>query len=151
VKQGQLGASSSFSEEDLASDLIGFYVAKGLVARDGKSDVQIDPQTLRNLVRPVCGAKIKDEDDVEWSLAVFNSYGEFQKVTTWEAPRFRYSCLVSNECGYTRQWPSQYKSIRPEAPTINGKWWWYRGPSVDGELLSTNKAGVFVLWPPQFP
>jgi len=141
VAQGQLGASSSFAEEDLASNLIGFYIAIDLVSTDGTSDIKISPEELRSKVSPVC-----DVLNIEKSLSILNEpYGEFQKVKTWGNPRLKPSCLIDDMCGTNRQWPSSYSSIQSEPTTVNGKWWWYRGHSVDGGFHPSDKAGVYYL------
>lgn len=137
---------SSFSEEDLASNLMSFYLALHLTEPDG-SDRKYDVTQMKEWARSTCGVLDRDE-----SLGIFNEpYAPFMQVRTWENPRLKSSCLIDGFCGTDRSWPSQYSSITPEISMINGKWWWWRGEAQDGSLWSTNMENVYYLGPAPAP
>lgn len=137
---------SSFSEEDLASNLIGFYLALHLTQPDG-SDDEYNEAEMKEWARLTCGV-LGDHE----SLNIFNEpYAPFMQVRTWENPRLKSSCLIDGFCGADRSWPSQYSSITPEIPMVNGKWWWWRGEAQDGSLWSTNMENVYYLGPAPAP
>jgi hypothetical protein len=153
---------SAFAEEDLASDLIGFYVAVQLTRPDG-SDVQITAEQEKALVHRPCGIpvyldldtdpssssfQVTQQSVIQWSLDVFNEpYGQFEKVHTWERPRLMSSCLIDTRCGLARSWPAEYRAIRPEGPAVNGKWWEYRGNGPDGARVQSDRPGVYYILP----
>jgi RHS repeat-associated protein/CSLREA domain-containing protein len=138
---------SSFSEEDLTSDLIGFYVAAldpiHRVPESGENTgIGLESSQLQELVDRRC-ALLNKED----SLRVFDEYGEFQKIMVWEQPRLETSCFIDQKCGFSRQWPPHYTSIQPIHSMNNGNWWWYRGQTFDGAIRASEKDGVYHLWP----
>ncbi len=140
--QGSLGsATSSFSEEDLVSDLLGFY----------RSISGASEQTVRDK----CGAvgtvgSLRVYEDVYsgsdvWSLLLLGNTGGF--VTGWKhwSPRLlpwrdscRYNgcCLIYQLCQYPGSgvWPSEFSGLvaRRIGPNPGGQWWEYRGSTEDG-------------------
>ncbi len=139
---------TSFSEEDLPSNLIGFYVALEL-ARDPSSMQEFrrirGPQ-LQQMVRPVCGALNNDRHDISFSLLVWSEGYQCEKNYTWR-PRLARSCFIDGLCeGLGRSWPAKYRSIFSEPPMVGGKWWWHRGHSVDGGLVTSDIPHVYYLW-----
>jgi len=102
--------SSSFSEEDLPSNIISFYMAV-----EGYSEEQI---------RTWC--KVLDKST---SLKIFAQY-EFRQHKSFE-PRLADISITDNRgcliCQGDRRWPSQLSSIRSE-PSGQGKWRWIKGP-----------------------
>jgi len=136
---------SSFAEEDLPSNLIGFYVAVDLVNPNGRKDVEINSEQLKAKVRPICHAADNDEDDIRWSLDVWNEGYCCEKNRTWR-PRLVRSCVINSRCVPPRGWPAQYSSIRPAPSAIGGKWWWYRGQVLDGGLVASGEDKVYHLW-----
>jgi len=136
---------SSFAEEDLPSNLIGFYVALDLVSPNGKQDIRISLEQLKAMVRPICDAPDNDKDDIYWSLDIWDEDYRCEKNRTWR-PRLVSSCVIDSRCLPDRGWPAQYSSIRPQPPAIGGKWWWYRGQVLDGGLVPSGEEGVYHLW-----
>lgn len=141
---------SRFAEDDLPSDLIGFYIALKDYSGEGESDV-IEDQVVR-----MCD--VMDADD---SIAVFDStykgYGLMRGFvndwTDWK-PRLLpvyNSCEMASDCGAcsrcpgARLWPSEFSALPSLriAPQVGGSWWHYR--FADGLQLATDHARLFRL------
>jgi hypothetical protein len=136
---------SGYSEEDLHSNLIGFYTVvlhpRYSVPETGEdTGEEMEGSAQKEYVKDICTVLNKED-----SLIIFDEYGEFQKVRTWENPRLKSSCYIDGKCGLTRAWPSIFRSIRPMYPRINGEYWEYRGQVVDGGIRGTSKEGVYHL------
>jgi len=120
---------TSFSEEDLVSDLIGFYM-NDLGMTEG---ARTNDNSFRWLAKK-CGFPEDREKAKERSLEVLASYPDFEQVKEWRSPRL--ACQYDSECGITRAWPAVFTTISPQKPSINGNWWWYRGWNDDGRFLA---------------
>jgi RHS repeat-associated protein len=144
---------SSFAEEDLPSNLIGFYVALDLAEDPNMQTFEdITGPELQEMVRPICDAPLDDRSDISWSLKVWDESYVCEKNRTW-CPRLVSSCEIDSRCGLlsARRWPEKYGSIHSELPIVGGKWWWYRGHTIDGGLLASDVPRVYHLWSPHGP
>lgn len=140
-------AQSYFSEEDLPSNIIGFYVATNM------HKWNLDTDTLIRDIDRLCGLLSKEE-----SIAVFrkeyqSGSGFVQGWKNWHArlvPLANGSCI---SCDYPRKWPSQFSEFVNTAihSNRNASWWWYANPWVDGHKRKTNVDGVFALDKPNPP
>lgn len=131
--------SSYYSEEDLPSDIIGFYVGYQRL-ETGSSSRQI-----RRQVQEICGAV-----GVTTSLNVFREvYANGTLVeTNWSNwyPKYRpLTGCSALHCIGDRTWPSQFATLtfRRAHPQVNGIWWWHRGPHYEGPLVSTERSRIF--------
>ncbi len=150
-QQGDVGArlflpklqSSWFSEEDLPSDLMGFY---GGLQKFGNPN--LSPEQFKEQIRQVCGAVGK-----EASLTVFrDTYkGGALALRGWKNWYPRLVPLAggcsSGLCSGRRAWPAQFSAltdlrIRPEE---NGVWWWWWSAHPDDVVVPTDRQGVFRL------
>ena len=119
------GLNSHFSEEDLPSDIIGFYMA--YLARVSRQNLFI--QDAKTIVDLWCGGL--DQQD---SLAVYDAYmdelpsgdigeGGFVRWRQWEG-RLANSCTIDGKCsGYQRQWPQTFNFIQETRPQDSGGIW----------------------------
>jgi RHS repeat-associated protein len=141
---GQRLRSSYFSEEDLPSDIIGFYIASQRFSGTGLESEQIIQQ-----IRDVCGAV-----GTEKSLTVFREdYKDGTRETTgWRNwfPSFlpQVGC---DQCDEPRAWPSEFAGLAAlrVLPQVNGTWWWYRGILEDGPPVRTERHRVVVFADPE--
>ena len=131
--------SSYFSEEDLPSDIIGFYVGFQRFHTDLTSD------QLYEQVREKCGAVGEQK-----SLEVFEETYEngAKAVTNWRCWYPRCLPLVgcnSALCEGSRAWPSEFSAITSSRiwSQYDGTWWWYRGWYADGHLIPTRRSRVY--------
>jgi RHS repeat-associated protein len=131
---------TSFSEEDLTSDLIGFYMGV-----NGLKNARKDNASWEWLSN-VCDFPKDRERAKKWSLAVLKERYKFKKVRKWGAPRLVCSSSINQECDSIREWPAEFKSINPEEASVEGNWWFYRGWQKDGHFLTTNIPDVYYLW-----
>lgn len=129
---------TSFSEEDLVSDLIGFYMNDLGMTEGAKTN----DKSFRWLAEK-CGFPEDREKAKEWSLDVFESYPAFEQVKEWQSPRLE--CKYDSECGIKRAWPAIFTRISPQKPSVNGNWWQYRGWDADGRFLGTEIPDVYLL------
>jgi len=79
------------SEEDLTSNLIAFY--RALDQHNWDFDNAF--ATLSN----ICGYPNSKEQSRQWSLDVFNEYGNYSEVWIWESPRLHNPPQVCLYCG----------------------------------------------------
>lgn len=132
---------SCYSEEDLSSDLIGFYLAV-----NNFSNPKTDDETW-NWLSQVCNFPANREDAKEWSLKVFKEYnndpGFEQGWNEWGSPRLECN---GDFCGdQNGSWPSEFQEISPELPSRDGSWWPYN-QFLDGMAISSNIENVrFVI------
>jgi RHS repeat-associated protein len=133
-------ARTSFSEEDLTSDLIGFYMRT--MGMFSARDVNLS----WNWLSRVCGFPEDKEDARKWSLEVFDEYPQFQQIKAWGAPKLVCTSAINEECWSIRKWPPVFTTINPEKPRVDGDWWLYRGIDQDGLFLTTNLPDVYYLY-----
>ena len=147
---------SCFSEEDLTSNLIGFYMAVNGIEGDSLGNGS------REWLASICGFPLEKEGvngARVWSLGVFENYGDFSEgvsgIREWGSPRLIQTPEISSYCDNksgvvctARMWPAAFSTITPEKPKVNGKWWKYRGEE-DGWLVPTNVAEVYGLYVPE--
>jgi hypothetical protein len=138
--QDFFGHNSAYSEEDLASDLIGFHMWVNGFAESARDDFE----SWRWLSR-TCGFPLDKNKAKQWSLDVFDSYPEFGQVYEWATPRLVCTKDTQQYCGIRRSFPQIFQTISPQKPSANGNWWWYRGIYVDGAFLTTNIKDVYFL------
>ncbi|MGQ0602628.1 MAG: RHS repeat domain-containing protein [Anaerolineales bacterium] len=165
--QGLIGLRGShFSEEDLTSDIIGFY--SGLRMFNGWTQ---DTNYWRIYIRTVCRAVNVDSSTTNSLLVFDETYGA---AGLEEAPNARSGwrywtprvmplsgncdsglCLGSN----AREWPGLFSSLTVQrmSPQFNGDWWWRNSTGilpVDGELDPIGHPRVYRTinpTPPPFP
>jgi hypothetical protein len=130
--------STSFSEEDLVSDLIGFYMNDLGITDSARSN----DNSFRWLAK-TCGFPEDREKAKEWSLDVFESYPAFEQVKQWGSPRLL--CQYDDACKEKRAWPAVFTTIAPKKPSANGNWWYYRGWDYDGRSSITGIRDVYFL------
>jgi hypothetical protein len=122
----QRAAGSSYTLEDLPSDLIGFYVA---LETEKNREGGITGARLKKLV----GEKEKCDviDDVKWTLEVYDDYERAglleKKNRNWCRAWLLWSCTIAEKCTIHPQWPSAYNQIAPEHSWPGGLWWWSAG------------------------
>jgi RHS repeat-associated protein len=143
--------SSYYSEEDLPSDIIGFYI--GLQRFRGEARERVYQR-----VRDMCGAVGKTA-----SLDVFEeTYGSGSRaVANWRIWHARVLPLTGcnshlcrcadSSCGAegTRTWPSQLAALTSSRtfPNRGGNWWWYGGALRDGYIyMTTGRERVIRFW-----
>jgi RHS repeat-associated protein len=132
--------NSYYSEEDLPSDIIGFYVGLHRYTTPTSYDALIKE------VRDRCGAVGRDD-----SHDVFvETYSNGNKaITGWNRWYPRCAELVgSNAClceNGSRTWPSEFKALTSlrVPPSPDGSWWWYTGGTDDGFLVPTERPRIF--------
>ncbi len=141
-------AQSFYSEEDLPSDIIGFYI--GMQRYDsyqpGSSNDNLY-QTLAKSVKNWCKA-VNTGNSTQNSLKVFEeAYGNGTKFETgW---RSWYPRLISGDelecdtCDEPRQWPTTFSMLTSQRipPQFNGTWWWHNG--TQEFLTPTEKSRVY--------
>ena len=136
-----------FTEEDLPSDLIGFYRA---IDDDLKSPAPGLWEDNKDKLADICGFPKEKDRALRWSRRVYShqmdlgmgweritEWGKARLVTDWDPDvcedtswamivrgSVRYTCGV---WGYTCQWPSRFNRISPERSKVGGKWWWAEG------------------------
>ena len=149
--------ASYYSEEDLPSDLIGFYVGYQRNLTNG----QLPSQEFYDQVRVLCKGVGRDAVGKEKSKQVFNqTYANgVNLVTQWRNWRGRNIPLIgcdSKLCQETRTWPQEFSSLLYQsiAPSINGTWWWNKdtyGNTVFG-IRETFRPGLYLIpYPVPFP
>ena len=132
--------SSCFSEEDLTSDLIGFYMSV-----NDHANAREDSSSW-NWLAEKCNFPVEDTNAIEWSLDVFDTYPDYkQRWEEWESPRLVCTDATNQRCNTnSRTWPDAFSTITPEEPSPNGNWWWYRG-YIDGHFLTSNVKDIYFL------
>ena len=124
----ELIGNSSFSEEDLMSDLIGFYIALDM-ERGGEPD----PQKLKDEIRRICGVVGLDDYargdlgtyNTKQALIYYETYYEIGKVDKWFSPKlYKPSCVDDCE-NEPRKIPEKFLEISPIDPHSEGLWNWY--------------------------
>ncbi len=105
---------SRFSEEDLVSDMIGFYLARNKYGDARYSDV-----SWKDLAQK-CGFNEDRKKARDQSADIFNKYGDPTKVHEWDSPRFsvpsgvdQYLC-DEGMCSNKRSWPSEFHMVQPD-------------------------------------
>ncbi|MBN1887178.1 MAG: FG-GAP repeat protein [Thermoflexales bacterium] len=142
-------AETSFSEEDLPSNLIGFYMAFyetfGIFHNPDPSIGEVE----KAFVRRVCEVVDRPMDSGENSRKVFDAYKDsWQQVTDWNSPRLNFD----DGCGLclgNRSWPAIFKTI-PAAPggRALGFFWDYEG-AIDGPKARKLQKNVWLVGPKQ--
>lgn len=132
--------SSSYSEEDLVSDLLGYYMWVNGV----EGNPQFDDSSFYWLSRK-CGFPSDRQEAEDWSLEVYDSYLQFgfEDVYEWATPRLICTSATQELCGIRRSFPQIFQTISPQMASINGNWWEYQG--YYRNLLPSNLADVFFI------
>jgi len=132
--------SSCFSEEDLVSDIIAFYI--GLQ----RSATGLRRELLEEQVRDMCGSV----GEVESKKVFRETYASGARAqTSWMNWRPRFIPLIGCNSGYCsgpRVWPSEFSRLTSGRilPGSNS-WWWYRGQVRDGAAVPTEEPRIFRL------
>lgn len=131
--------SSYYSEEDLPSDIIGFYIA--LERFKSKQNNPISSERLYNDVKTLCGA-VSSSD----SLTVFDQCysGGAASQTNWRNwfPRFApLTGCSANLCKQPRVWPSTFSQLTAQRipPQFGRIWWWYQDRDPNNSLVLSPK------------
>lgn len=133
-------AHTSFAEEDLVSDLIGFYMRDLGMTEDAR-----DNDANWRWLAKTCGFPEDKEEAKKWSLDVFESYPGYEQIEEWGNPRLACTNDIQSKCGLSRKWPTVFTTISPQKPSVNGNWWLYRGWDQDGVFLGTEIQDVYFL------
>ncbi len=102
-------------------------------------------------LRRVCGIpkSLRDLEDVTtWSEAVYDTYGEFERVYKWGKPRLQCTTEIDQLCLKGRAWPTELQRIMPERASTTGNWWLYRGFREDGIPLPSSIPNIWHLYLP---
>ena len=133
--------SSYYSEEDLLSDMLGFYVGLERFKNVGVSSDQVKQRILS-----LCGSVGKDKSIDVLKGTYANGANALLGWKNW-SPRCveltgSDSCLCN---GTSRKWPAEFAALasRREFPSPDGTWWWYRGWSEDGDLVQTERPRIY--------
>jgi hypothetical protein len=138
----QMGRSY-FSEEDLTSNLIGYYLAinkqPGLKEEDGDNGL--------NWLTPICKIPPTRQKAIEWSIKVFSTYGgSVEEWEKWASPRLECSSEIDEFCGTEpRGWPSQFSIDSAAQSGVN--WWKYNFWSDGIKIQSDVNDNIYYLWP----
>jgi len=121
---------TNYAEEDLTSNLIAFYRAV---------DSQFDGRYGENAQLPnVCDYPSDESTGQQWSQQVFEEYGDFDRIYSWESPRLHSTPAINNRCaGKNRQWPSELRRIQPNYDL------WETFPGRSGESLYNSLIHTF--------
>ncbi len=134
---------SYFSEEDLTSDIIGYYLAvndlPGLKKEDGPDGY--------SWVAPICKMPLNRQDAIEWSMNVFETYGDsVEEWEKWANPRLLCSSEINEICGDApRAWPTEF-SIDSAAKS-GADWWQYANWSSFILKRSEENDRIYYMWP----
>jgi hypothetical protein len=113
-----------FSEEDLPSNLIGFY--RSARERGGLDESMTLGMVilLCNVLSPEDSLKMYDEAYLKELPAGDMGVGGFIRWRQWEG-RLADSCTIRGKCGPPdgRRWPGFFKSIREIRAQEEGLWW----------------------------
>ncbi len=130
--------SSYYSEEDLSSDIIGFYIGMQ------RFNLGQDYEILKNQVQSICRAVDREE-----SLRVFREVYDngTSAVTGWKKwyPRLTSENNGGCEtCDEPRQWPSTFSRLTSQRvyPQLDGDWWWGYRPYLRHYLMATEHPRV---------
>jgi len=120
---------SYYSEEDLTSDLIGYYLAI-----NNKSDLRYDDGF--NWLAPICKMPSTRQQAIEWSLKVFDEYGDtVEEWEKWANPRLLCSSEIDSFCGDApRSWPTRFSL--DSASKVGADWRQYNSWN-DGLLIAS--------------
>jgi hypothetical protein len=103
---------SYYSEEDLTSDIIGFYLMT-----NNLKDPRKDDRSWIWLSKK-CDFLEDRQRAYDWSLDVINAYpgGTVEGWKKWFTPRLLCSDPIDSECKNTNQrvWPTEFMEIKPE-------------------------------------
>jgi RHS repeat-associated protein len=133
---------SGYSEEDLTSDIIGYYLYMNNLPR-------LDNDVSLRWLAPICGFPEKRSDAIKWSQEVFGEYGEIvDDWKVWALPRSKCSSKIDEQCGtMVRFWPPQFSVDFAQESQVGGDWWWYfpvdRPAYMD--LVPTDKKNIYGL------
>jgi len=139
------GGGSHFSEEDLASDIIGFNLAY-----NGYQDARTSDVSWQWLAQK-CDFSTNRKTAKEQSENVFDKYGGSETIREWHKPRLNLNADVSEYlcqeglCMGERSWPSEFRTVEPD----NDNWSLYI-PWTSGFLESTGYENIYysgyVIW-----
>jgi hypothetical protein len=131
---------SYFSEEDLTSNLIGYYLATN-------NKPSMRDEAGFNVIVPICKIPPTRQEAIEWSIKVFEAYGDsVEGWEQWANPRLECPDSVSSFCDDApKAWPSQF-SIHSAIPS--GESWWEYSFWNDGvRQQSETNENIFWLRP----
>jgi len=125
-----IGPRSSFSEEDLMSDLIGFYIAAGKVRGGDEAD-------LKRMIREKCDVVGSKDDPATrlgkqleaWYSSYSDSQGFSEQVKEWYSPKLH--CVTDCE-GKPYGLPAELLEFSPIPHSYGGLWRWH---SAKGRFL----------------
>jgi RHS repeat-associated protein len=171
---------SSYSIEDLPSNLIGFYLALGSVEEGAITRKQ---QYAR--IKPMCGALENSLEDLFWSLGVLDIYDKSgmlnEKNHEWHPGSATGGGIIDNGISLPlleqlglgqscfggckdvdRQWPAELSILENSAirSRRDGEWWWwepidggdpYSGDHNTGTFRSTSTPGAYSFHSPNYP
>jgi len=132
-------AGTSFSEEDLASDLLGFYMALNDIG-----DARFDEAAWQWLGHR-CNYPLDRDEAIRWSSRVFTGYPAYEKVTEWGAPRLICTPQIDVRCPETRGWPAEFNTVTPEPASHTGNWWWYGPVYAEGPVFPSQVQDVYFI------
>ncbi len=145
---------SGYSEEDLASDLIGFYMALRDYG-DVRNGTTVDEQSAGWLwLSRVCGFPADLGRAIEWSERVYDTYPAFQEgasgIREWGAPRLACTEDIATECTGRRSWPGTLATVIPQDPLPQSDWWLYSPlrELIDGQLVASSEENLYFLYRP---
>ncbi len=142
------GPGSSFSEEDLMSDLIGFYIAVGKDRKDPDRDFGGNEDRLKNEMRKKCRVVGTDKEGVpqpdyqQKQQAIYEknliivpptaSHGgystpgysipTFKKVHEWSSPQLH--CDLADCQDEPQRMPDLFREYSPIPHSVGDFWWW---------------------------
>jgi RHS repeat-associated protein len=152
---GVLGAGagrSGFSEEDLPSNIIGFWIA--LQMREG-----ISYEDAKKKVQDICGTVGKAKSLEVYEKEYDNGSGFIEGWKAWE-PRLVTLDETHNDstcdgglCPAARKWPSEFSRLTSSALSSQrgGAWWWWSLADGDLGLSATSVEGVYGITVTGFP
>ncbi|MHC1781850.1 MAG: RHS repeat domain-containing protein [Anaerolineaceae bacterium] len=117
------GGNSGFSEEDLSSDVIGFYMYT-----NGIGDARYDANSW-NWLAQHCGFNQDNKKAIDDSLHVYDKY-YFTNVYKWFSPRLECPTGLCNN----QKWPREFGKIDAILSSPGGIWWKYASSIFNGAL-----------------
>jgi hypothetical protein len=137
-------SSSYYSEEDLPSDIIGFYIA--VQRHKGVGDYNV----LRKRIEEEICKSVGKEGSLEVFSEVYadgnvaiNNWRQW-RPRLWPSPYLNV-CTAGVPCPKPRYWPSQFAKLTAERiyPQHNGIWWWALSRAdTGGTMISTGRSNV---------
>ena len=129
--------TSYFSEEDLPSDIMGFYAGYKRFYAPG-----LRSEDVYNNIRRMCGAVGLQESLSVFQTAYKNGNASVFGWKHWRPRLVPITGCDAGLCAGPRAWPSEFTALTSLRihPRLNGVWWW--GGS-DYAILPTERMRVF--------